>query len=67
MPIVLALWRLRQKDCEFKVSLDYIARPCLKNNKRNINKIDRLWREAGHRNEEPWGRSGLSPVCCMRC
>lgn len=25
-PIIPGLWRLRLEDCEFKVSLDYIAR-----------------------------------------
>jgi hypothetical protein len=34
MPITPALRRQRQEDCEFKVSLGYIARPCLKNNVR---------------------------------
>jgi hypothetical protein len=28
--IILALGRLRQMDRQFKASLDYIARPCLK-------------------------------------
>jgi hypothetical protein len=31
MPIILAFQRLRQEDGEFKVSLVYIARACLKN------------------------------------
>lgn len=26
----LALWKLRQEDCEFKISTGYMARPCLK-------------------------------------
>jgi hypothetical protein len=30
VPVILALWRLRQEDHEFKANLDYIARPCLK-------------------------------------
>jgi hypothetical protein len=30
MSIISALRRLRQKDQEFKASLDYIIRPCLK-------------------------------------
>lgn len=30
MPIILALRRLKQKDCEIKTSLGYIARPCCK-------------------------------------
>jgi hypothetical protein len=30
IPVVLALRKLNQEDYEFKVSLDYIARPCLK-------------------------------------
>lgn len=29
--IILALWKLRQEDCqEFEESLDYITRPCLR-------------------------------------
>jgi hypothetical protein len=30
MPIMPALWRVRQKDYEFKASLGYMARSCLK-------------------------------------
>jgi hypothetical protein len=30
MPVTTTLGRLRQKDWEFKVSLTYIERPCLK-------------------------------------
>jgi hypothetical protein len=33
MPVNSALQRLRQKDCEFKACLGYIARPFLKKNK----------------------------------
>jgi hypothetical protein len=32
-PIIPALERLRQKDCECQVSLVYTARPCKKTNK----------------------------------
>jgi hypothetical protein len=32
MPIIPALGRWRQEDCEFKSSLSYIARACVKNN-----------------------------------
>jgi hypothetical protein len=31
MSIISALGRLRQKDCEFKASLGFIAGPCLRN------------------------------------
>jgi hypothetical protein len=34
MPIIPALGRLRQKDSEFEVILDYIVRTCLKKNKK---------------------------------
>jgi hypothetical protein len=30
MPIIPELWRLRQENCKFEISLSYIARPCLK-------------------------------------
>jgi hypothetical protein len=33
-PIIPALRRLKQKDCEFKVNLGYVARPCLKTNRK---------------------------------
>jgi hypothetical protein len=29
-PLILALGRLKQEGCKFKASLDYLARPCLK-------------------------------------
>jgi hypothetical protein len=29
MPVIPALERLRQEDCEFKANLDYIVRPYL--------------------------------------
>jgi hypothetical protein len=35
--VVPALKRLRQEDCEFKVSLGYMIRPCLKNTRNKIN------------------------------
>jgi hypothetical protein len=31
MPVIPALWKLRQEDGNFKVSLHYLARLCLKN------------------------------------
>jgi hypothetical protein len=33
MTVIATLSRQRQKDHEFKTSLDYITRPCLKNQK----------------------------------
>jgi hypothetical protein len=33
-PVIPALWRLRQEDLKFKVSLGYIVRVCLKKKKR---------------------------------
>jgi hypothetical protein len=35
-PIILALRRQKQEDHEFKVNLDYIARPCLQKKKRVV-------------------------------
>jgi hypothetical protein len=37
-PVVPALRRLRQENCEFQASLDYIVKPCLKKNKTNKTK-----------------------------
>lgn len=28
-PIIPELWKLRQEDCEFEASLDYIAESCI--------------------------------------
>lgn len=37
MLVILAFWRLRQENCcEFKPSLEYIARPFVKNKKKKI-------------------------------
>jgi hypothetical protein len=38
MSVIPALGRLRQLDCEFKVSLGYIGRSCLKERKREKEK-----------------------------
>jgi hypothetical protein len=38
MPVILALGRLRQEDLEFKVSLDYIAPPYLKETNKQTSK-----------------------------
>jgi predicted SprT family Zn-dependent metalloprotease len=34
MPAMLEFRRLRQKNCEFKASLDYVVRPCLRKKKK---------------------------------
>jgi hypothetical protein len=36
--VVASLRRLREEDCEFKGSLSYIARPCLKTTNKNKTK-----------------------------
>jgi hypothetical protein len=36
-PVITVVRRLRQEDGEFQVSFGYIARHCLKQNKRNQN------------------------------
>jgi hypothetical protein len=33
IPVILAFRGLRQEDLEFEVSLDYMLKPCLKQNK----------------------------------
>jgi hypothetical protein len=39
LPVILAVGRLRQEDCEFKISKDYIARPCLKRRKKKFPRV----------------------------
>jgi hypothetical protein len=34
MPVILVLWRFRQEHLEFKASLGYIVRNCLKKEKK---------------------------------
>lgn len=36
MSLILACWRLKQEDCEFKTCLDYITRPLKNQSKANI-------------------------------
>jgi hypothetical protein len=43
MPVIPALGRLRQEDYEFKASLDYIARTCLKRPKKKKNSFVTLF------------------------
>jgi hypothetical protein len=38
MPIIPALRKLRQEDCELKASLVYMTRPCLKRRRRKKKK-----------------------------
>jgi hypothetical protein len=33
MPVIPAIWKLKQEEIEFKASLGYIVRYCLKNKK----------------------------------
>jgi hypothetical protein len=40
MPVVLALGMLRQKDYDFEAGLGYLAKPCLKKEKRRRRKRD---------------------------
>jgi hypothetical protein len=37
MPVVPAVGRLRQKDCEFKARLGYLVKPCLQKKKERKN------------------------------
>jgi hypothetical protein len=39
MPVISALWRLRQEDLKFKTNLSYIARSCLKKGKKKKKNI----------------------------
>jgi hypothetical protein len=53
MPVILALQRMRQEDCEFKVSLNYTARPCLKNRTKQIKKTTKkcIWQDIPNIND----------------
>jgi hypothetical protein len=42
-PVISALRRLKQEDCEFDVSLNYIVRPCSQKEKKKAHRNFKLF------------------------